>query len=54
MSLELEGGRVVLRVSIDGETVTLKTSRRYNNNEWTSVDVDKFGPLSLAVNQNGR
>ncbi|KAJ8032912.1 Laminin subunit alpha [Holothuria leucospilota] len=54
MSLELEGGRVVLRVSIDGETVTLKTSRRYNNNEWTSVDVDMFGPLSLAVNQNGR
>lgn len=52
--MELSGGKVLLRVSIDGETKVLRTSRKYNNGQWTLVDIAKFGELTFEVNQMGR
>ncbi|XP_071835637.1 laminin subunit alpha-like isoform X2 [Apostichopus japonicus] len=54
ISVELSGGKVLLRVSIDGETKVLRTSRKYNNGQWTLVDIAKFGELTFEVNQMGR
>lgn len=42
MAVEIKGGKVVLQISINGESDTLITQNRYADKQWTSVDLNRI------------
>lgn len=53
VSLELNDGKVLLRVSMKGQTTILTTNQTYNNMKWTRVEVMLYEQTALDTYQDG-